>query len=137
MISLIDSIWNTNLTRLFQEIEPTIWNDVREQRKQPILIEKQTMEGVWNLCNTTSMRAVSLPFGNSQPTVFYCVHDFSDTLCVIQDQIIFCQNSNVHKNLLTTLKMSVTFLALYEPLTAVTLLQMELTERAILWSNGK
>lgn len=61
---------------LFQEIEPNIAKDVRTQGKQPILTEKRAVVGLWYLCNTTSMREISLLFGISKSTVFDCVHDF-------------------------------------------------------------
>lgn len=45
------------------------------------------MVGMWYLCNTTSMREISLLFGISQ-TVFDCVHDFCDALCSVRNRII-------------------------------------------------
>ncbi|XP_056006179.1 putative nuclease HARBI1 [Ostrea edulis] len=75
-------------TRLFREIEPNIAKDVRTQGRQPILTEKRAMVGLWYLCNTTSMREISLLFGISQSTVFDCVHDFCDALCSVRNRII-------------------------------------------------
>lgn len=75
-------------TRLFREIESNIAKDVRTQGRQPILTEKRAMVGLWYLCNTTSMREISLLFGISQSTVFDCVHDFCDALCSVRNRII-------------------------------------------------
>lgn len=74
-------------SRLFQEIEANIAKDVRTQGKQLVLKEKRAMVGMWYLCNTTSMREISLLFGISQ-TVFDCVHDFCDALCSVRNRII-------------------------------------------------
>ena len=75
-------------TRLFHEIEHDFAKTVRPQGKQPILTEKRAMVGLWYLCNTTSMREISLFFGISQSTVFECVHDFCEALCSVRNRII-------------------------------------------------
>ena len=52
------------------------------------MTEKRAMVGLWYLCNTTSMREISLLFGISQSTVFECVHDFCEALCSLRNRII-------------------------------------------------